>query len=102
MRQLRHKYNAVSVERDGFRFSSKKEGRRYDELKLLQKAGEVVWFMMQPPFYLPGSKYVADFMVFWADGTVTVEDVKGFLTPVYKAKKRQMAIYYPAVEITEI
>jgi len=99
---MRHKYGAVRVEREGFKFQSKKEGRRYDELKLLQKAGEVVWFMMQPPFYMPGCKYVADFLVFWTDGTVTVEDVKGMKTPKYKADVKRMAVHYPAVTITEI
>ncbi len=99
---LRHKYRAVRVERDGYKFSSKKERTRYDELVLLKNAGEVLFFMLQPPFYMPGVKYVADFMVFWADGTVTVEDVKGMLTPTYKSKKRMMAVHYPHVEIQEI
>lgn len=100
--KLRHKYSAVRVERDGYKFASKKEGRRYDELVLLKKAGEVIWFMMQPPFYMPGCKYVADFMVFWSDGSVTVEDVKGFKTPKYKADVARMAVHYPEVEIKEI
>lgn len=99
---MRHKYGAIRVERDGFKFASKKEGHRYDELKLLQKAGEVIWFMMQPPFYMPGGKYVADFMVFWTDGSVTVEDVKGMKTPKYKADIKRMAVHYSAVTITEI
>lgn len=98
----KHKYGAVRVERDGFKFDSKKEGRRYDELLLLKKAGEVIFFMLQPPFYMPAVKYVADFMVFWEDGNVTVEDCKGFKTDTYKLKKRMMAVHYPSVEIVEL
>lgn len=96
------KYNAVIVQRDGFKFDSKKEANRYDELVLLQKAGEVIWFMMQPPFYMPGCKYVADFMVFWADGRVTIEDVKGFRTAKFKADIKRMAVFYPHVKIEEM
>ena len=102
MRILKHKYGAVRVERNGFKFASKKERNRYDELILLQRAGEVLFFMLQPPFYMPGVKYVADFMVFWADGSVTVEDCKGFLTDTYKMKKRMMAIHYKHVDIQEM
>ena len=101
-KQSRHKFGAVRVERDGHKFPSKKEGNRYDELKMLQEAGEVIWLMLQPPFYFPASKYVADFMIFWADGTCTVEDVKGFKTPKYKADLKRMAIHYPSVTIQEI
>lgn len=100
--RLRHKYGAKPVERDGFKFASKKEAKRYDELILLQRSGDVVMFLMQVPFRMPGTKYVADFMVFWLDRNVTVEDVKGFKTPTYKTKKRMMAIHFPSVEITEI
>jgi hypothetical protein len=102
MAQYRHKYGAVKVKRDGHTFDSKKEGKRYDELILLKDAGEVIWFMLQPPFYFPSSKYVADFMVFWADGTCTVEDVKGFMTPKFKADMKRMAIYYPMVNVEVI
>lgn len=102
IKKIRHKYGAVRVERDGFKFDSKKECRRYDELILLKRAGEVLFFMLQPAFYMPGVKYVADFMIFWTNGTVTVEDCKGFITDTYKMKKRMMAIHYPHVEIQEI
>jgi hypothetical protein len=99
---VRHKFNAIRTERDGFKFASKAEARRYDELKLLERSGEVVFFLMQTPFHLPGGvKYVCDFQVFWRDGTVTFEDVKGMATPVYKAKKRQVEALYP-IQIKEL
>lgn len=52
---------------------------------------------MQVPFKLPGGvRYVVDFVIFWADGQVTFEDIKGVRTESYKAKKRMVEdLYYP-------
>ena len=87
--------------RDGFLFDSKREAHRYDNLKILQGV-EVLFFLRQVTFHLPGNtRYVCDFQVFWADGTVTFEDVKGVRTEVYKLKKRQVEELYP-ITITEI
>lgn len=100
---LRHKFHATPVVHDGIHFDSKKEGARYETLKLLRAAGEVLFFTLQMPFRLPGGvKYVCDFMVFWADETVTFEDVKGFRTESYKAKKRMVEDLYRPVKITEL
>ncbi len=98
---IRHKYRAKPTELDGIKFASKKEAKRYSELKLLREAGEVVFFLRQTPLHLPGGvKYVCDFLVFWADGTVTFEDVKGMRTAQYKTKKKIVEATYP-IEITE-
>ena len=96
---LKHKYKAVRTERDGHKFRSKMEARRYDELLLAQRAGEIVMFMMEVPFRMPGTVYWADFMVFWIDGSVTVEDVKGVITSTFKTKQRMMKQHFPSVEI---
>ena len=83
-------------------FASKKEAKRYDDLKTLQKYGEVVFFLRQVPFHLPGNiKYLIDFQVFWKDGTITFEDVKGMKTPMYIVKKKLVEDTYP-ITITEI
>lgn len=96
------KYGNRKVEVDGFTFDSAKEARYYGDLKIRQRAGEVVMFLQQVPFHLPGStKYIADFLVFLADGTVEVIDVKGVRTDVYKLKKRQVEALYP-VTIKEV
>lgn len=98
----RHKFGASTVERDGYKFASKKEARRYDELCLLRRAGDVLFFLRQVPFHMPGNiRYVCDFAVFWADGHVTFEDVKGYKTPQYVQKKKQVETFYP-VQIQEI
>lgn len=80
---------------DGITFDSKKEARRYGELKLLRAAGEC-WFLRQPRFDLPGgTKYTADFQVFWKDGRMSVEDVKGYRTAAYIRAKKQVEALYP-------
>lgn len=100
--KIRHKFHASPITVDGIKFPSKREARRYAELVLAQRAGEVVFFLRQPRFDLPGStKYYADFLVFWKDGSVTIEDTKGHKTSEYKLKKRQVEELYP-IKIIEI
>ena len=98
----RSKYGAVATYVDGIRFDSRKEAARFMALKILRDAGEVLWFARQPRFVLPGGvEYVADFVVAWADGEITVEDVKGVKTKEYRLKKRQVEALY-RVTITEV
>ena len=98
----RSKYGAVATYVDGIRFDSRKEAARFMALKVLKDAGEVLWFARQPRFALPGGvEYVADFVVVWNDGGVTVEDVKGVKTKEYRLKKRQVEALY-RVTITEV
>lgn len=97
---IRHKFNAVRTESDGYKFASKKEAKRYQELKLLQQCGDVVFFLIQVPFRLPGGvKYIVDFEIFWANGEVTFEDVKGFETDTFKMKRKMVEELYAPVKI---
>ena len=48
---LRHKFKAVRSESDGFKFASKKELRRYLELKMLRACGKVLFFLIKLIFY---------------------------------------------------
>lgn len=107
----RSKYGAVKVTVDGITFDSKKEARRYHELKLLQKAGEIHALEIQVPYLIPvtnlstGSvtqvgRYDADFR-YWQGGEVVVEDVKGVRTPVYRLKKKLVEAIY-GIQIREI
>jgi hypothetical protein len=107
----RSKYGAVATRVDGIRFASKKEAAYYDTLKLLQKAGEIDFFLMQVPFSLPGGvRYLADFVTFNGDCgggnlatsySIRVIDCKGFKTPEYRLKKKQIKALYE-IEIEEV
>lgn len=93
---IRHKFGAVRTVRDGISFSSKLEAEYYDKLKLFQKAGSVLFFLRQVPFHLPsGVKYVVDFQVFYADGTVEFIDVKGYETKDFILKRKMVESLYP-------
>jgi len=96
MRKLTHKFGAVRQEIDGLKFPSKLERDYYLHLKLLQKLGEVLFFLQQVPIHLPGgTKYVCDFQVFYKNGEVAFIDVKGVETDVFKVKKRLVEATYP-------
>jgi hypothetical protein len=110
-----NKYRNQPVVIDGHRFPSKKEGNRYLELKLLERAGEISHLEIQPKFMLivNGSAvkseanrklhYIGDFSYFDARSNKRiVEDVKGVKTDVYKLKKALVQHIYPAVKIIEI
>lgn len=93
---VRHKYGAIPTTVDDKRFDSKLEARYYHTLKLRQKVGEVVFFLCQVPFDLPGGvRYVCDFAVFLADGTVEFIDTKGRDTPMSSLKRKQVEDLYP-------
>ena len=96
------KYRARPHVVDGIRFASSLEARRYQELGQLQKAGVVLWFIRQPSFDLgAGVRYVADFLVVYAGmlQRISVEDCKGFKTPVFKVKEKLFRERYPAVQL---
>lgn len=100
------KYHAVRVEMDGIKFDSVKEAKRYKQLQLLERAGEIQNLRMQVPFILikkskygRAIKYIADF-VYEENGKTIVEDTKGYKTDVYKLKKRIMAEVH-GIEIRE-
>ena len=95
----RHKFGAISCERDGKKFPSRLERRYYDQLKMRQISGEVVMFLRQVPFDLPGNvKYVCDFQVFLATGDVEFIDTKGRDTKMSIAKRKMVEELY-TVEI---
>ena len=85
-----NKYRNKRTQVDGIWFDSKAEAKRYAELRLLEKAGEIWALLLQPEFPLHVmarsentkqvtfpiiGKYVADFE-YMEGGTKVVEDVK--------------------------
>lgn len=98
---IRHKFNAKPVNLDGWHFPSTKEGRYYQELKLKQKAGIILFWLRQCPIHLPGGvKMVIDFIEFHSDGSCHFVDVKGKRTAQYIDKKKLVEALYP-IEIEE-
>lgn len=95
----RHKFNAEKTNINGIKFDSKKEARYYQELNLRKLAGEIVFFLRQVPFHLPGGvTYRVDFQEFRSDGTVHFIDVKGMETKDFIRNKKMVEDLYP-VEI---
>ena len=95
-KQRRHKFGAIPCERDGKRFPSKLERSYYDRLQLLQKSGEVLFFLRQIPFDLPGKvRYVCDFQVFYANGEISFVDTKGRDTALSQTKRKMVEELYP-------
>lgn len=99
---IRHKFNASPSTRDGIRFDSKKEAAYYEKLKAMVAAGDVVFFLRQVRFDLPGGvKYYCDFQVFLSAGDVEFVDVKGYRTKEYLSKKKMVEAIYP-IKIKEV
>ena len=98
--KAKHKFKAIKCEYDGIKFPSKLEGGYYNRLKILQKAGEVLFFLRQVPLHLPGNtKYVVDFQVFYPNGEVEFIDTKGVMTKMSTMKIKQVESIYP-IKIT--
>ena len=121
------KYKSKSIIIDGIVFQSKKEGRRWTELRMLERAGEITNLQRQVPYllipeqrapstevYKKGSRagqpkpgpvlerkvvYVADF-VYQENGETVVEDAKGMRTKEYVIK-RKMMLYRYGIRIKE-
>lgn len=119
-------HNKKVTSYDGIQHDSKKEARRWCELKLLQKAGKISELQRQVEFELipaqyetyerfskKGEKladgmrlverkccYIADF-VYTENGQRVVEDTKGVKTKDYIIKRKLM-LYVHHVRIREI
>jgi hypothetical protein len=94
------KYRNQKVKLDGYLFDSKKEARRYIQLRALQTADEINDLKLQVPFKLSVCTYYADFTYNSKDGFIC-EDVKGFRNRVYIMKKKLM-LSELGIEIKEV
>lgn len=128
MRYGRSKYGNKKIIVEGIPFDSRKEARRYSELKLLERAGKIKDLELQKSFelipaqyedtgevYTRGEKkgqpkrgkciekavtYKADF-VYIENGKTVVEDTKGFRTKDYIIKRKLM-LHIHGIRIKEI
>lgn len=104
-----NKYKNKKTQVDMYVFDSIAESRRYKELALLEKAGEIENLQLQPKFLLQESfkkngktyrkiEYIADFM-YEEKGKVIIEDVKGMETKEFKIKRKLFEYKYPDLEL---
>lgn len=122
------KYHSKKVTVNGIVFDSKKEARRYHELLLLERAGEISNLVRQKRYILLPTQredteevysrgahkgerkqgkviekecsYISDFEYDDKQGNHIVEDCKGIRTEVYKIKKKLM-LYVHGIRIKE-
>ena len=122
------KYGNKKTQTDGIFFDSKKEARRYAELKMMLKVGAISNLELQKPFELipaqyepvvrygkngkrlkDGKKCIEKSCVYKADfvyidnetGQQVVEDTKGMRTTDYIIKRKLM-LYVHGIKIKEI
>lgn len=121
--RAKSKYHNRKITRDGVTFDSRKEFRRYEELQLLQQAGEIKNLRRQVKFVLIPTQrepniigprggvkkgrllerecaYIADF-VYTENGETVVEDTKGMKTKDYIIKRKLM-LYVHNIRIREV
>lgn len=111
----RNKYhNSKCLSSDGMKFDSKKELRRWEQLRMLERGKVISDLQRQVRFnfplpngdllrYTPSNRavtYVADF-VYFDNGNQVVEDAKGVRTDVYKLKAALM-LALNGIKITEV
>lgn len=101
------KYGNTPTVVDGIRFASKKEAKRYGELKLLEKVGEIADLELQPkfPLVVNGVKvctYIGDFRYRNVrQDQVIVEDAKGVRTDVFIIKSKLTKAVH-GVDVVEV
>lgn len=124
------KYNAHKTIVDGIEFDSRKEAKRYKELKALESAGVIHRLSLQVPFelipaiyeqtrevYTKGINkgqpkqgrcieravtYIADFVYQEQSGRWVVEDTKGFRTKEYIIKRKLMRYLHSEYDFREV
>ena len=112
----RNKFNATKIEKDGMKFDSVKEYKRYIELTAQMQRGEIqdlqcqVKFELAPKVKITGEKrakpalrYFADF-TYVRNGVLVVEDVKSAVTrklASFRNKKHLMKSVFD-IDISEV
>jgi hypothetical protein len=112
----RSKYGARVQEVDGVRFDSRKEARRYQELRILERAGLIRDLELHPRYaivvrelkdvaqWITCGHYTADFRYLDVERRETViEDVKSTVTrtTAYRLRKRLVEAIY-GIRILEV
>jgi hypothetical protein len=102
----KQKFGAIVSTVDNLRFASRAEAARYQYLSLLVKASSIRQLRLQTkwPLIVNGitiAHYVSDFDYLDARDTLSVEDVKGVRTPLYRLKRKFFEAQY-GIKIIEV
>ncbi|MGO3842528.1 MAG: DUF1064 domain-containing protein [Alcaligenes pakistanensis] len=111
---MKRKYGNRKTVIDGIQFDSKLEAARYQQLKLLERAGQITDLELQPRFELipkqrrddgkpeQACEYVADFRYTdMATGQTVIEDSKGMRTRDYIIK-RKLLLQVHGISVREV
>jgi hypothetical protein len=110
----RSKYRAKSCWVQGVRFASQREGKRFLDLQLLERAGEIAELELQPRFELHTLSPIGEVVTVgrWtgdfryrrvADNAIVIEDSKSpaSRTEAYQLRKRMVEAEY-GIQICEV
>ena len=109
---MRAKYGNRKICVDGITFDSRREAARWQELKLLERAGSITELERQVSYtQIPPQRvgkrvveravtYIADFC-YKENGETVVEDAKGMRTRDYIIKRKLM-LYVHGIRIREV
>lgn len=107
------KYHSRKITVNGIAFDSHREARRYQELQLQLRAGEITQLQLQKKYTLiPAQKkpsggterpvtYTADFVYIDNSGKEVVEDAKGMKTQQYIIRRKLM-LWVHGIEVKEV
>ena len=101
---MRKYRNVPTVTDDGIWHPSRRQAKRWEELKLLQSAGHIVNLRREVAYKLCVNGYLiatyrADHVYGWKNGQIeasgeVVEDSKGIRTPIFNLKAKLMKAIY--------
>jgi hypothetical protein len=93
----------VPIEVDGIKFPSKKQARRWRELQILQRAGEINQLIPEVSFPIGGGHRMRVDALYRrvSTGETVWEDTKGHVTPEWKLK-RDIAEKLYGIKITTV
>lgn len=110
VKKQQSKMHNVKASRDGIVFDSQLEEQRYQVLKDMQEQGEIRNLVVHPAFELQEAfrarngkryravTYEADFMYYAYNGTIVVEDTKGYRTPKFIIQEKLFRFKNPAID----